>query len=136
MSPAAITHVTDFNHNGVIELAATLRLQVLELFPHLLDSLVLSGILLILTSHSGTSRSIVSLGSANADSNIDIIDLDVLGNVIFVLVVMGDLGYGHVALVLRLSLLRLLLLSLHLLAEVLLLLGGQLFVLLLVETVS
>lgn len=82
--PAAIAHIANLDHDSVVELAASLALQVLQFFIfllHLVDRLlwlVLLGLPLIRFSNI----------------NVDFIDLDVLLQGAFLIVLLADLAVG------------------------------------------
>lgn len=112
MRPAAITHVTDLDHERVIELTTSLVVQLLELLLHFLDGLVRA---------SGSRR--ILLLAVLIDVDVDIINFLALRKQrIHVVLLRVTSLLAQAALALVLSSFLLLLLSLQLLSEVLLLL--------------
>jgi len=122
--PAAIAHVADLNHDGLVQLPASLALEILELFSHLLNRLLVASRLRSLLWALSRFVSLLS------NTNINVVDLYVLWDV-DLLIVLRNLAERHVSL--RFGLLSLFALPLLLLTKVLLLLGSQLVILLFVH---
>ena len=122
MGPAPVTHVTNLDHNCLVDLAATLIVQLVELLLHLLYGLLaflLCGIWLLLGLFLliFLLLSLISLTGVNV--NIDLTDICVVNirNVVFT----GCINIGGLKLR-ALVIVHLLSLPLELLSQILLLL--------------
>lgn len=118
MSPAAIAHITNLDHKSIVELAASLVVQLLELLLHFIDSL----------GRRGSGTRVVLLLAILININVNVVDLFAFRkNRVFVVLVGLASLLTHAALALSFDSFLLLLFSLQLLAKILLLLRRQSF---------
>lgn len=130
MSPAAIAHIADLDHEGIVKLAASLRLHLLllKLLSHFLDGL--SGLERLLTRRLGLGCRL----RIHVDANIDVVDLFAFRKILVLINGLLLHASGIHGLLLLLS--SLLLLAGHLLTHILLLLCSQVLVDIRVHTIS